>query len=176
MQAQNRLLTGGGDSIVFDVVWGTKTSTGVMGTPHRIPGIEWRHFEMEKPCHYMVFQLLIDIQAQLDSVRLSFCADKLQLFEPRQGITLAWHDRLYSAGVRDGGTLYVQVCCVTVAGCHSWTVSPSNALSQSIRSLPSLDSVRDVVVCSMSCEPLDSSMQEQLAESASTLQCAISCE
>jgi hypothetical protein len=118
----------------------------------------------------MVFQLLIDIQAQLDSVRLSFRADKLQLFEPRQGITLAWHDRLYSAGVRDGGILYIQVCSVTVAGCPAVGLylqamlsvnqsGPCQALT--VKS----GSVRDVAVCSMSCKPLDPSMQEQLAES-----------
>jgi hypothetical protein len=64
---------------------------------------------LEKPPHYFVYQLLVDIQALT-----GFPADKLEvrrllpLASPRKPI-LAWHDRLCSAGVRNGAILMLQV-------------------------------------------------------------------
>lgn len=53
---------------------------------------------MRKPRHYMVHQLLLDIEAHT-----RFPADKNEL--TLGGTTLKWHERLSSAGVQEGDAL-----------------------------------------------------------------------
>jgi hypothetical protein len=77
------------NSIHFEVLW-------------RTAGSKAKSIYMKKPPHYLVYQLLLDIQAQT-----GFPADKREL--SLGGTTLAWHDRLSSAGVVDGEVLVLKV-------------------------------------------------------------------
>jgi hypothetical protein len=92
MQAQQQVPVGSGaipNAIHIEISWNR--------------GGKAKSVYMKKPPHYLDYQLLVDIQAQT-----GFPADKHELY--LGGATLAWHDRLCSAGVVDGEVLVLKVC------------------------------------------------------------------
>lgn len=91
MQAQQQIPVGGrsvANTIHFEVSWNR--------------GGKAKSVYMKKPPHYLVYQLLVDIQAQT-----GFPADQHEL--SLGGTTLKWHERLCSAGVVAGEVLVLKV-------------------------------------------------------------------